>query len=129
MLEPLEIHKSKLIPEVILDKQKNIFKISGKSITVNTAEFYSQIILWFEKYLTNPNKCTKLELQLEYLNSSSSIQINRLMSLLEKNEDAEKEIKIIWLYENDDELIYEIGKELQNSTKLDFKLQEIELSN
>jgi len=126
MSTPLKIKKSKLVPEVILDKQNNIFKITGKSITFNTAEFYSQIISWFKEYLVNPNNETILELQFEYINSSSSIQIKKLMSLLENYENEVTKIKIIWLYENDDELIFEIGKELQMSTKLNFAFLETE---
>ncbi len=126
MSASLKIEKSKLIPEVILDKENNIFKITGKSITVNAVEFYSQILTWFEDYLINPNENTELVLQFDYINSSSSIQLNRLLSLLEKNKNSENQIKIIWIYEEDDELICEMGKELQNSTKLNFELKQID---
>ena len=129
MLTPLKVNKSKLVPEVILDKQQNIFKISGKSITVNAVEFYNQILSWFEKYLTQPNEDAQLILQFEYVNSSSSIQLNRLLSLLESNKDVKNKIKIVWLYEEDDELICEMGKELQSSSTLNFELQEIEFND
>ena len=124
MLFPLKINKTKLVPEVILDKENNIYKITGKSITVNAVEFYSQILTWFKEYLINPNENAELVLQFDYINSSSSIQLNRILSLLEKNKD--NQIKVIWLYEEDDELICEMGKELQTSSKLDFELREFE---
>ena len=76
--------------------------------------------------LINPNKNTELKLQFDYINSSSSIQLNRLLSLLEKDKNSENQIKVIWIYEEDDELICEMGKELQSSTKLNFELQEVE---
>lgn len=126
MLFPLKINKTKLVPEVILDKENNIFKISGKSITVNAVEFYSQILTWFKEYLINPNENAELVLQFDYINSSSSIQLNRVLSLLEKNKNNDNQIKVIWLYEEDDELICEMGKELQNSSKLNFELREFE---
>ena len=122
----LKIEKTKLVPEVILDKENNIFKITGKSITVNAVEFYSEILTWFENYLINPNENTELVLQFDYINSSSSIQLNRLLSLLEKNKNSENQIKVIWVYEEDDELICEMGKELMSSTKLNFELQKID---
>ena len=126
MLFPLKINKTKLVPEVILDKENNIFKIAGKSITVNAVEFYEKIMTWFNEYNKAPNKNAELILQFDYINSSSSIQLNRVLSLLEENNDAESQIKIIWLYEEDDELLCEMGKELQNSSKLNFELREFE---
>lgn len=129
MLNSLKIESSKLIPEVVLDKENNIFKISGKSITVNAVEFYTQLLSWLEEYLLNPNKNAELILQFDYINSSSSIQLNRLLSLLETDANKESQMKIIWMYEEDDELIYKMGKELQNSTKLIFELKEINLTD
>ena len=126
MLFPLKINKTKLVPEVILDKENNVFKIAGKSITVNAVEFYEKILIWFDKYNKSPNKNAELSLQFEYINSSSSIQLYKLLSLFEQNINGKNQIKVIWLYEEDDELICEMGKEIQHSSKLNFELREIE---
>ena len=74
-MEQLFIKKTDLSPKVLLDKDNNKFFIVGKSIVENAFEFYVPIIEWFKNYFKDPNKSTDLIFFLEYLNSSSFLQI------------------------------------------------------
>ncbi len=123
MFEPIIIEKTENTPEVIFDKENNVFRISGRSIVENAHEFYQPIRSWLEKYIKNPNNLTELTLNYEYLNSSSSLQLMKLVLLLEELKSTDKKIKITWLYEKDDELTKERGEELMNSTNLDFEVK------
>ena len=123
MFEPIIIEKTENTPEVIFDKENNVFRISGRSIVENAHEFYQPIRSWLEKYIKNPNKLTELTLNYEYLNSSSSLQLMKLVLLLEELKSTDKKIKITWLYEKDDELTKERGEELMNTTNLDFEVK------
>ncbi|HQK37835.1 MAG TPA: SiaC family regulatory phosphoprotein, partial [Bacteroidales bacterium] len=60
MMEPLIITGTDEIPTVILDKEKNLFEISGQSIPEEAISFYSPVIDWFEEYSQNPNSKTIL---------------------------------------------------------------------
>lgn len=122
MFEPIIIEKTGSTPEVIFDKDNSVFRISGRSIVENAHEFYQPIRSWLKEYLKDPNNSTELILNYEYLNSSSSLQLMKLVFLLEKI-SAHKRIKIVWLYEKDDELTKERGEELMNSTDLDFTVK------
>lgn len=124
MLKPINIQKTALSPKVVLDKENNTFFILGKSITVNAYEFYLPIEKWFEEYFKNPNKLTQLFIYLEYLNSASLLQIKIIMSILNNNKEN-CEIKVVWLYDEDDEGMQETGKEFQYSTYLNFEIKEI----
>lgn len=124
MQKPLIIQQELLSPKVILNKEKNIFFIYGKSITINAHEFYLPIREWFEEYFSSPNEETKLIIYLEYLNSSSLLQIKTLMNIFNEYRKSYN-VKILWLYDEDDETLKETGKEFQYSTFLNFEVKEV----
>jgi len=124
MLKPLILTKTQLTPKVVLDKENNFFVISGKSIFSDGHEFFKPILKWFEEYFKNPNSTTELTLFLEYINSSSFLQITILINLLVQHKNKSN-IKILWLYDEDDETMQEAGKEFQYSTTLNIELVEI----
>ncbi len=124
MLNPLILNKTQLTPKVILDKENNFFIISGKSIFSDGQEFYKPIHEWFREYFKNPNEVTELTLFLEYINSSSFLQITLLINLLVENKNNSN-IKLFWLYDEDDEAMLETGKEFQYSSSLKIELVEV----
>lgn len=118
----LRIKETADTPLVILDKETNEFKLSGKSLPEEAYEFYKPLITWLKNYTTNPNPVTQIEVYFEYLNSSSFKQILDLLSLLEKIIKAGKEVKINWKYDADDELMEIKGKELKSMLKIPIEL-------
>ncbi len=125
MLKPIMIKKDDLSPKVILDAERSIFLISGKSIVENAHDFYNPILIWFQTYFKNPNKNTHLILYLEYLNSSSALQISNLIHLFTLNKDNHS-LNITWLYDTDDETMKEIGEEYLYSNTVEFEIKELE---
>lgn len=123
MDDPLIIEKTEKTPEVIFDKENNVFQITGRSIIENSHEFYLPILNWFKEYVKNPNKETELILNYEYLNSSSSLQVMKIVFLFEEYDSSDNKFKITWLYEKDDEMVKERGEEMQNSVELDFMIK------
>ena len=87
-------------PTVCLDKENNTFSISGRSIPENAIAVYSPIIDWWRDYILAPNPTTLLDLNFEYINSSSMKQIARLIAILDKVEKSK--INIRWHYNTDD---------------------------
>lgn len=124
MLEPLILEGTKNSPSVTLDKENNIFKISGRSIVEDPNKFYMPIYNWLEEYVTNPNKSTVFEYDLEYFNSSSARQVMKLIILLENLCETENSITVKWLYEEGDDMSCERGEEIKAVSKLDFIIEE-----
>ena len=122
MDDPLIIEKTEKTPEVIFDKENSVFQITGRSILENSHEFYLPIIDWFKEYVEVANKETDLILNFEYINSSSTLQIMKIIFLFEEYDKPKNKLKITWLYEKEDEMSKERGEEMQNSVKLSFKL-------
>jgi hypothetical protein len=121
MIKPFKTVENVLSPKVVLNKEANIFLISGKSIVENAHLFFSPIIEWFTEYLIEPNKITEINIYLEYLNSSSALQITKLFNLLSKQNNSN--IKFIWFYESGDDIMREIGEDFKTNFDIDLSLK------
>ena len=118
--DPIIIEPAAKSPEVIFDKENNIFQIRGRSISENANEFYEPLEIWLKEYFKNPNPQTKLVLNFDYLNSSSLIHISIIINLLEKNYNKGADVLLVWQYEENDELIENTGIELNLISNIPF---------
>jgi len=123
MLEAIHLEKSNNTPLVRFDPENNIFEIRGRSIPEDATKYYLPIMLWLEKYISDPLDYTEFVVDLEYFNSSSAKRLMRILSMLEGIADKGKQIKILWLFQEGDELIEERGIEIQESLKIPFELK------
>jgi hypothetical protein len=94
--------------------------IYGKSLMEDTALFYQPLIQWI-------NDCTlkKIEfvIKVDYLNTSSSQQISKLLLLAKDNPKIQDYI-VNWYYEIEDEAGLDFGKELEYITDFQFNFLE-----
>ncbi len=127
--EPIIIEPAAKSPEVIFDKENNIFQIRGRSISENALEFYEPLKKWLAEYFKNPNKQTKLVLNFDYLNSSSLIQISKIINILEKNYKKGADVVLVWQYEEDDELMENTGIELNLVSDIPFVTEVFEIED
>ncbi len=123
MEKNLNIKKTILSPQIILNKDTETFIFSGKSGAENPESFYRPVLEWFKNYFKNPNEKTEINFYLEYLNSASSVQIGKLLGIIENNL-KKSEISINWIVDEDDELMKETGKEFQYIYKIKFNFIE-----
>ncbi len=123
------IEKTEYTPEIILDKEEGVYTIKGRVITENAQEFFEPVINWFLKYFKKPNRETKLILDIDYINSSCSIEIMKIINIFENNLNKNNVLKIIWFYKSDDEKSKEQGAEFKLSTSVNFELIKVESTN
>ena len=124
MTEALIIEQTKTSPWVHLDKEANILKLGGRSIVEDPNRYYMPIYERLAEYVKNPNPETIFEFDLEYFNSSSARQVMKLIILLEEIEKTGNKIKVLWLYEEGDEMSQERGEEIKLISKLEFEIRE-----
>jgi len=124
MLQQINICETDYSPRIIFNKQQNIFEIKGKSLMEDASVFYLPLILWVSEYVNYPNDKTELIIDLEYYNSSSAKRLVKLLTEFEKIKKKEKEIKIIWMYHEDDKMLKKRGLELQQTIKIPFEIKE-----
>ncbi len=111
MLKPLKIRERNFLPEIILDKEENIFEIKGKSIPEDSALFYSIVFKWFDEYFLSPNEETVLSFKLDYYNSSSAREVANIIKYFDNKYTQGKNVRIIWYYNIEDEVMKENGED------------------
>jgi organic radical activating enzyme len=121
-MEALIIEEKDGYPKVILDKGREIFLFSGKSLPENAKDFYSRIVDWLDDYSKDPLKKTKVTYKMDYFNTASS---KRILDVLEKFEEIHEkgnEVQIEWYYLDIDEDMLHAGQEYANIVNVPMEL-------
>jgi hypothetical protein len=124
-MEALTIEGSAKTPNVKFDAEQGLIEIKGRSIPENSIEFYKPLVDWLEEYGKGPSTLTKVNIQLEYFNTSSSKCILDVFKKLEAIYKAKNEVIINWYYEEDDEDMLEAGEDYESIIRVPFKMIEI----
>ena len=90
----------------------------------NSVEFYKPVIDWLSEYNNSPQAETKVKVQLEYFNTSSSKCILDVFKKLEALENTN--LSIAWYYEEDDEDMLEAGEDYMAIISIEFEMIEVE---
>ena len=116
----LKIEATDDTPYVELDESGSV-TIVGRSLPENVSLFYKPIFQWIQEYVKDPAPFTHVKIFLNYYNSSSFKCINDILYHL-STVIAGKNIKVEWVYEEDDQAIYETGLELKDELKIPFEI-------
>lgn len=111
-------------PEITLDQEGGIFEIKGRSLPEDPGLFYAEIKEWVSRYAQSPNDRTEFKIFLDYFNSTSAKKIFGILMELESIANAGKEVKVIWYYKKDDELMEAKGEEIQSLLEVDMEIIE-----
>jgi hypothetical protein len=122
-MENIILQPTPKTPSVKLDAQSGIVEIKGRSIPENSLEFYKPLIEWVEKYSADSQSETKVHIQLEYFNTSSS---KCLLDFFKRLETINNKVVINWYYEQDDEDMLEAGEDYEAIINVPFKMIEVE---
>ena len=124
MLKTITLDRKSDTPGIKMDPNGTI-AIRGRSLPENAELFYKPIIEWADQYVEHEAKAhTELTIELEYFNSSSVKQILTLLLKLEELHRQEgKEVQVIWVYNQDDELMEMKGREMESLVDLPFVMQ------
>lgn len=123
-MEKLILASSPKTPEVVFDAASGVFLLKGRSIPENSIEFYQPLNEWVERYTENPGSKTRIEIRLEYFNTSSSKCLLILFKKLEKLNGTD--VSVNWYFEEDDEDMKEAGEDYQAIINLPFTIIEVE---
>jgi hypothetical protein len=118
-MEQLVFTPTQDTPEVLLNKEKGIFKIAGNSFSEDPFTVYARVFSWIKEYAAGPNQETNFQFRLNYINTASSKQIVEILKMLEGIKKSSK-VNVEWHYqEGDDDMLTE-GQELSHMFNLDF---------
>ena len=124
-MENLTLQPGPKTPHIVLD-QAGYMELKGKSIPENSVEFYRPVFDWLDAYVSNPKPATKVLVQLEYFNTSSSKCILDFFRKLETlHKSGKSAVSIAWQYDEDDEDMMETGEDYQTIVKVPFTISKI----
>ncbi len=115
-MEPLHIDETLSSPAVQAVAEESVGRInlSGKSYPENAAAFYSPLFEWTEQFLLeNADAPLAVEIEMLYLNSSSSKIFMNLFEMLDEAAASGAAVSVRWLYDPENETAQEIGAEFQ----------------
>ncbi|NQU81544.1 MAG: DUF1987 domain-containing protein [Bacteroidetes bacterium] len=124
-MEPISFEGTPKTPTINFNADAGIVEIKGRSIPENSIEFYKPLVDWLEEYKENAQPMTKVIIQLEYFNTSSSKCILDVFKKLEAVHKAKNPVEIHWYYEEDDEDMLEAGEDYESIIRVPFKMVEI----
>ena len=124
-METLLIDGTEETPQVEFNTETSVYSISGRSLPEDATKFYDQLVDWVKSFSEKPKSEFALNINLDYFNSSSAKQLVELMILLEALDKKDCKVKIIWLYEEEDELMETRGKEIESIIDLPFTFSPI----
>jgi hypothetical protein len=104
MLEDLKIEGTNSSPAVTFQKNGKL-KLQGRSMPDNPALTFDPMFAWIKELKVEE---VEFEIELNYLNTSSSKQLFNLLRILDENHTISKVI-VNWHYEPDDDDHYETG--------------------
>lgn len=108
-------------PRLYFNASSGEFEMSGRSIPENSIEFYKPLMKWLDKYLDSPAASTKLSVNLEYFNTSSSKCLIEILRKLEALSDKSN-VKVLWHYEEEDEDMMESGEDFKKLLSIPIEL-------
>ncbi|MFH1118108.1 MAG: DUF1987 domain-containing protein [Pseudomonadota bacterium] len=126
-MDNLIVEATKSSPWICFDAEKRILEIKGKSYPENASEFYAPVFLWLRNYFASDKAAaTVVDLEIIYLNSSSSKAFLILFEILDEAAADGKMVRVNWHYHKEDETAQELGEEfMEDLESVTFELVEI----
>jgi len=115
------IEKTHESPRVVLDADANFFEIAGRSLPEDASKFYNPIKDWFVEYIKAPNQSTTINFNLDYFNSSSARLIVKILIEFEPLIQKGFDVKIIWQYKQNDDVMFDRGEEIKTVLNIPFE--------
>lgn len=120
-MKDLIIKETEKTPSVSLSTN-GVLKIEGRSIPEDAAKFFKPLLDWTKEFTAEE---IRVDIKLEYFNTSSSKFILEMLRLLENNK-SNNNILVNWFYEEGDLDVLESGQYFESIIGIPFKYIEYE---
>ncbi len=112
-------------PQISLEADKGLIEIKGRSTPEDADKIYEDAMKWIDKYLDKPKDKTIVNFHFEYINSSTTRVLMKLINkFLVAYKSKDTLVEINWLYCDDDMLEY--GEDFEELSKIKFNFVNIE---
>ena len=127
-MEVLELEGSSYTPKVVFDSENKVFEISGDSRPEDTHAFYQKLIDWIDALESSSLKGdVRFKFRFDYLNSSSSKFVLKLIFSLKALESKGINFVVDWVYDEPDIDMKELGEEYAEIVDIQINLISVEV--
>ena len=127
-MEVFELEGTRYTPKVVFDVKNKVFEISGDSRPEDTHTFYQVLIDWLSKLDSASFQGDfKFKFAFDYLNSSSSKFIFKLIKCLKDLQSSGINFSIDWFYDEPDIDMKELGEEYTELADIKINMISVEV--
>ncbi len=109
-------------PAVSCIRSDGVIRMQGESYPENSFELYRGILAWLEDYLQESEQPLRLELELNYLNTSSVRAMIELFDQLQCAADVGREVLVNWYFDPRNPRAAELGEEFREDYTFPFAI-------
>jgi hypothetical protein len=111
-------------PGIVYYPETNKLELVGRSIPENPELIFRRLEEWIVSHFEK-NNALLVNIQLEYINSGSSKYLYEVLKRLTSYSRGGKNVKIKWLYEEDDEAMLELGEHYRDTAGIPLEIDMI----
>lgn len=111
-------------PGIAYYPQTNQLELVGRSIPENPELIFRRLEDWLTIHFEK-NDGLNVNIRLEYINSGSSKYLYEILKRLTCYGRSGKSVKIVWLYEEDDEGMLELGEHYRDTAGIPLEINMI----
>ena len=119
------INETKFTMAIDFNSETGLCKMIGNSYPEDAISFFEPLNKWLNLFINNVKKPILFEIQLNYLNSSSSKCFMDIFDLLEEYSQDGGSVKVKWVFQEDDDEIREAGEELLEDMSFEYEYVEL----
>lgn len=109
-------------PAIQANWDSGLLQMSGESYPENTYELFTAVIAWVDQFLAETSLPLRLELHLNYLNTSSIRAMIDVFDRLQMAFEAGRELSVVWLYDSRNPRSAELGEEFREDYTFSFAI-------
>ena len=121
----LSLAPTQSTPAVSAEWDSGLLVMTGESYPENTYEIFDSIIGWVEEFLGSVDRPLRVELKLNYLNTSSIRAMIDIFDRLQSASDDGKAIAVCWFYDSRNPRSAELGEEFKEDYTFDFEISAV----
>jgi hypothetical protein len=119
----LSVPASQSTPSVNANWGGGFLRMAGESYPENTYDIFNNIIAWVELFLSEAQAPLRVELYLNYLNTSSIRAMIDIFDRLQVASEHGRELSVTWFYDSRNPRSGELGEEFKEDYTFTFDIQ------
>ena len=117
----LDIPATTSTPRISFEPATNRLLLCGESYPENSFSFYAAIFAWLKEHLASGRALT-LDIDVAYMNSSSTKCMLDLLDLLEESFRKGRQVEIFWRYDRENPRSFDLAEEFREEVTFPFTI-------